>query len=174
MAQPNPPLPLTREEIFEARASKKEVTFFRELREMKVVFRKCTLKKYQHCISNMKTHTANFITWTRMPSPALRPPPSPHPTHTGRTMAWDTAAHTAWTTQPRLHGYFSLHLLDGSTSLPKTVHHGGRPWLMDWTQIVGFCLYTCGVQILGQNISAHSDVLYEVAWSNLCTCGMQL
>ena len=107
------------------------------------------------------------------PCPAP-PPPSPHPTHTGRTMAWDTAAHTAWTTQPRLHGYFSLHLLDGSTSLPKTVHHGGRPWLMDWTQIVGFCLYTCGVQILGQNISAHSDVLYEVAWSNLCTCGMQL
>lgn len=82
MAQPNPPLPLTREEIFEARASKKEVTFFRELREMKVVFRKCTLKKYQHCISNMKTHTANFITWTRMPSPALRPPPlTPPNTH---------------------------------------------------------------------------------------------
>ena len=107
MAQPNPPLPLTREEIFEARASKKEVTFFRELREMKVVFRKCTLKKYQHCISNMKTHTANFITWTRMPSPALRPPP-PHPTQHTLEGQWHG------TLQPILHGLRSPDCMDTS------------------------------------------------------------
>ena len=60
--EPHPPhpLPLTREKIFRARAREKEVTFFMVLREMKVVLWKCTLEKYQHCISDIKTHTASF------------------------------------------------------------------------------------------------------------------
>ena len=32
-------------------------------------------------------------------------------------MAWDTAAHTAWTMHLRLHGLLCLHLPDGSTAI---------------------------------------------------------